>query len=41
MSMTLIFPLQQATDFVENVLEVHTKYRKMIGDVFQGDQARI
>ena len=24
--------------FVENVLEVHTKYKQLIKDVFQGDQ---
>ena len=28
-----------ATDFVENVLKVHSKYREMILEVFQGDQA--
>jgi cullin 2 len=28
-----------ATDFVENVLKVHGKYREMIVEVFQGDQA--
>ncbi len=26
-------------DFVENVLEVHAKYRQMICEVFQADQA--
>jgi cullin 2 len=26
-------------EFVENVLEVHRKYRTLIQDVFQGDQA--
>jgi cullin 2 len=30
-----------ATDFVENVLEVYQKYRQMISEVFQGDQAFI
>ena len=28
-----------AQEFVENVLEVHRKYRTLIQDVFQGDQA--
>ncbi len=28
-----------AQEFVENVLEVHRKYRQLIQDVFQGDQA--
>jgi len=30
---------QMAQEFVENVLEVHRKYRTLIQDVFQGDQA--
>lgn len=30
-----------ATDFVENVLRVYNKYREMIAQVFQGDQAFI
>jgi len=28
-----------AQEFVENVLEVHRKYRQLIQEVFQGDQA--
>jgi cullin 2 len=28
-----------AQEFVENILEVHRKYRALIQDVFQGDQA--
>lgn len=27
------------TQFVESMLDVHTKYSELIGDVFKGDQA--
>ena len=28
-----------ATDFVENVLDVHRRYRNLVDEVFQKDQA--